>query len=62
MGGGNKRTDYVAVSNTVVGALLLVAGVVTSLIQMLGVAFAIAFFAVLALASVPVMHSLPEVQ
>ncbi len=34
MAGGNKRTDYTAVSNTVIGCLLLVTGGVTALISM----------------------------
>lgn len=33
MAGGNKRTDYTAVSNTVIGILLLVTGGVTALIS-----------------------------
>ncbi len=34
MAGGNKRTDYTAVSNTVIGGLLLVTGGFTALISM----------------------------
>ncbi|MFL1464842.1 MFS transporter [Marinobacter sp. HN1S83] len=34
MAGGNKRTDYTAVSNTVIGVLLLVTGGFTALISM----------------------------
>lgn len=34
MAGGNKRTDYTAVSNTVIGCLLLITGGVTALISM----------------------------
>ena len=32
MAGGNKRTDYVSVSNTVIGALLLLTGLISALI------------------------------
>lgn len=35
MAGGNKRTDYVAVSNTVIGVLLLVAGGLSALAAMI---------------------------
>lgn len=35
MAGGNKRTDYTAVSNTVIGVLLLVVGGLTALISMI---------------------------
>lgn len=35
MAGGNKRTDYTAVSNTVIGVLLLVTGGFTALISMI---------------------------
>lgn len=34
MAGGNKRTDYTAVSNTVIGVLLLVAGGLTALVSL----------------------------
>ena len=35
MAGGNKRTDYTAVSNTVIGVLLLVTGGFTAAISMI---------------------------
>jgi len=35
MAGGNKRTDYTAVSNTIIGVLLLVTGGLTALISMI---------------------------
>ncbi len=35
MAGGNKRTDYTAVSNSVIGLLLLVAGGITALIALI---------------------------
>ena len=35
MAGGNKRTDYTAVSNTVIGVLLLVTGGLTALVSMI---------------------------
>lgn len=41
MAGGNKRTDYTAVSNTVIGALLLVVGGISALVAMLGTDWAL---------------------
>jgi hypothetical protein len=35
MAGGNKRTDYTAVSNTVIGILLLLTGGLTALVSMI---------------------------
>ncbi len=37
MAGGNKRTDYVAVSNTVIGALLLLTGLLGSLSSLISI-------------------------
>ena len=37
MAGGTKRTDYVAVSNSVIGVLLLVTGAVSALASLLSV-------------------------
>ena len=41
MAGGNKRTDYVAVSNSVIGLLLLVSGVLGALAALVSVAMVI---------------------
>ena len=35
MAGGNKRTDYTAVSNTVIGVLLLATGALTALVSLI---------------------------
>jgi len=35
MAGGNKRTDYTSVSNTVIGVLLLTVGGLTALVSMI---------------------------
>jgi hypothetical protein len=58
---GNRRTEYVAVSNTAMGALLLVTGAVSSAIATLGPEAALLFLALLGLAGVVVSRSLPEV-
>jgi predicted MFS family arabinose efflux permease len=58
---GNRRTDYVAVSNTAMGVLLLVTGAVSAGVAALGVEAALALLAGLGLLGVAVSRSLPEV-
>jgi hypothetical protein len=58
---GNRRTDYVAVSNTAMGVLLLVTGAVSSAIAIAGPEAALLFLALLGLVGVAVSRSLPEV-
>jgi hypothetical protein len=58
---GNQRTDYVAVSNTAIGVLLLVTGAITSAIAVLGAEAALASLALLGVVGVGVSGSLPEV-
>ncbi len=58
---GNQRTDYVAVSNTAIGVLLLVTGAITSAIAVLGAEAALASLALLGAVGVLVSGSLPEV-
>ena len=41
MAGGTKRTDYTAVSNTVIGVLLLVLGGVSAAVSLLGAQWAL---------------------
>lgn len=61
LGTGNQRTDYVAVSNTAMGVLLLVTGAVSSGVAELGVEAALAFLAGLGLVGVVAARRLPEV-
>jgi len=58
---GNRRTEYVAVSNAAMGVLLLVTGAVTAGLATFGPEVALAFLAVLGLVAVPVGLRLPEV-
>jgi hypothetical protein len=58
---GNQRTDYVAVSNTVMGLVLLVTGVLSAGVAAFGVEVALALLAALGLLGVAVSRSLPEV-
>lgn len=58
---GDQRTEYVAVSNTAMGALLLATGVITSGIALLGAEAALLALAALGAAGVVVSRTLPEV-
>ncbi len=62
MAGGNKRTDYVAVSNTVIGVILLVAGGVTAALSFLSAETLILVFAGTSLVGAVCGLGLPEVQ
>jgi hypothetical protein len=57
---GNKRTDYVAISNSVIGVLLLVAGGVGALSPVLGNDGVIALLALMGLAGAFLGTTLPE--
>jgi len=61
LAGGNKRTDYVAASNTAIGVLLLITGALTAALAVLGPEVALAALAALGLLGVMVSRSLPEV-
>jgi hypothetical protein len=58
---GNQRTDYVAVSNTAMGVLLLMTGAVSSALAQWGPEIALVFLAALGMAGVLVSRTLPEV-
>jgi hypothetical protein len=59
---GNKRTDYVAISNTVIGVLLLLVGSVGALAPLIGNAGVIVVLAGMGLAGALLGMSLPETQ
>ncbi|MBB5021746.1 MFS transporter [Desulfurispira natronophila] len=61
MAGGNKRTDYTAVSNTLIGALLLVMGGVTALISMVSISLVILLLGLMALTGTVMAWQLKEV-
>lgn len=61
MAKGDKRTNYVAISNSAMGIILLAAGGISSLLALLGVQWAIIFLAVLGLVGVLVASRLPDV-
>ena len=62
LGSGNKRTDYVAVSNTVIGVLLLLVGLVGTLTAYIGNAGVIALLALMGLAGAALTRALPDVE
>lgn len=57
---GNRRTDYVAVSNTVIGVLLLVVGSVGALTPLIGNAGVIGLLALMGLGGAALGSTLPE--
>ncbi|WP_110180733.1 MFS transporter [Nocardioides solisilvae] len=61
MAGDARRTEYVAVSNTAIGVLLLVAGALSGALSALGNDVALLFLAGLGLVGVLVARTLPEV-
>lgn len=60
MAGEERRTRYVAISNTAMGVLLLVVGAVSGGLALLGPEVALAFLAVLGLVGAWVSHTLPD--
>lgn len=62
LAGGNKRTDYVAVSNTVIGIILLVMGVFGALAADGSAATVILLFSLLGLVGAVVGRRLPAVE
>ncbi|MDZ7669346.1 MAG: MFS transporter [Gammaproteobacteria bacterium] len=62
LAGGDKRTDYVAVGNTIIGALLLVVGGLTAVIAQFSAAGAILALSLAAFAAAWLSVKLPEVQ
>ncbi len=57
---GNKRTDYVAISNSVIGVLLLLVGSVGALASVIGMSGVIVVLALMGLAGAIVGRSLPD--
>lgn len=59
---GNKRTDYVAVSNTLIGIILLLSGSIGSFGSLIGVSGIILVLSIFGLIGVILASKLPEVQ
>jgi hypothetical protein len=62
LGTGNERTDYVAISNTVIGLLLLVVGAVGMLTPLIGNGGVIGLLALMGLAGALLGTTLPQVE
>lgn len=62
MSGGNKRTDYVSVSNTAIGVLLLVVGGISALASLLSTGTVILLLGLMGAAGVYSAMRLPEVE
>lgn len=61
MAGGNRRTDYVAVSNTVIGVVLLLAGAGAAWVASFSLSLVILLFSVLTLLGGLFSYKLPEI-
>ena len=59
---GNKRTDYVAVSNTLIGVILLFSGLIGILNSLFGVGGIILILSIFGLLGVYLANNLPEVE
>lgn len=62
MAGSDRRAEYVALSNTIIGVMLLVAGAVAAALMAFSLAAAIITLALLALAGAALSLMLPEAQ
>jgi len=62
MAGGNKRTDYVSVSNTVIGVILLLAGALGALASLINTGAVILLLGLMGAAGVIMAWRLPEVE
>jgi hypothetical protein len=62
LAGGQKRTDYVAVGNTVIGAVLLVGSLVGALAGVIGSSGILLVLGILGLIGVGLSRALPEVE
>lgn len=62
MADGNRRTDYVAVSNTVIGVLLLITGIIGTLSSVIGISGVILVLSLMALAGSALALTLDEVE
>lgn len=62
MAGGNKRTDYVAVSNTVIGVILLMAGGISALASVISVEGTILVLSLFGFAGAYMSAQLPNVE
>ena len=62
MAGGDRRTDYVSVGNTVIGFILLMTGLLTPLVAIITPAGMLLLLSICGLVGVVAVATLPEVQ
>ena len=62
LAGGNKRTDYVAVSNTVIGIVLLFTGFIGVLSSLIGLSGIIFLLSIMGLIGIILASKLPEIE
>jgi hypothetical protein len=62
LAGGNKRTDYVAVSNTVIGVILLITGGISALASMISTKGIILVLSLFGIAGAITSSKLPNVE
>ena len=61
MAGGNKRTDYVAVSNTIIGGILLITGGISALASLISIEGIILVLSLMGLIGAYTSFRLPEI-
>ena len=61
LAGGNKRTDYVAVSNTIIGVILFFTGFIGILSSIIGLNGIILLLSIVGLIGIIITSFLPEV-
>lgn len=62
LAGGNKRTDYVAVSNTVIGVVLLFTGFIGVLSSIMGLSGIILLLSIIGFIGIILAYKLPEIE
>jgi len=62
LAGGNRRTDYVAVSNTIIGVILLFTGFIGALSSIIGLNGIILLLSIFGLLGIIMASKLPEIQ
>ncbi len=62
MASGNKRTDYVSVSNTIIGIILLITGGISALASMFSIEGVILALSLLGVAGAYTSSKLPDVE
>lgn len=62
LAGGNKRTDYVSVSNTLIGIILLFSGIIGIVASLISIQLVVLCFAVIGIMGIFIAKKLPEVE